>query len=94
MEKAPDEEMGFCIYDRFQYLTKARCYLLEGRNEQAYNLLIKCDYYAKIMKRPYLEMEGQLLGCDRRVSYGKKRLGSSSEESSDGDRALWLLPGS
>lgn len=71
MEKAPDEEMGFCIYDRFQYLTKARCYLLEGRNEQAYNLLIKCDYYAKIMKRPYLEMEGQLLAAIAEYRMGK-----------------------
>lgn len=61
MENAPDEEQEFSIYDRFHYMTKVRVYLLTGRNEQAYNLLLKCGYYAKVMKRTYIDMEVKLL---------------------------------
>ena len=48
MKKAPDEEQEFSIYDRFHYLTKVRVYLQNGRNEQAYNLLLKCEYLSLI----------------------------------------------
>ncbi len=61
MENAPDEEQEFSIYDRFHYITKVRVYLLTGRNEQAYNLLLKCGYYAKVMKRTYIDIEVKLL---------------------------------
>lgn len=71
MAKAPDEELGFSIYDRFHYLTKVRVYLLEGRNEQAYNLLMKCAYYAKIMKRTYIAMEVKLLTAITEYRMGK-----------------------
>ena len=61
MENASDEEQEFSIYDRFHYMTKVRIYLLTGRNEQAYHLLLKCSYYAKVMKRTYIDMEVKLL---------------------------------
>lgn len=61
MKKAPDEEQEFSIYDRFHYLTKVRVYLQNGRNEQAYNLLLKCEYYATVMKRIYIKIEVKLL---------------------------------
>lgn len=61
MKKAPDEEQEFSIYDRFHYLTKVRVYLQNGRNEQAYNLLLKCEYYATVMKRTYIKIEVKLL---------------------------------
>ena len=61
MENAPDEEQEFSIYDRFHYMTKVRVYLLTGRNEQAYHLLLKCGYYAKVMKRTYIDIEVKLL---------------------------------
>ena len=61
IKKAPDEEQEFSIYDRFHYLTKVRVYLQNGRNEQAYNLLLKCEYYATVMKRTYIKIEVKLL---------------------------------
>lgn len=61
MAKAPDEELQFSIYDRFHYMTKVRVYLQNGRNEQAYNLLLKCGYYAKVMKRTYISIEVNIL---------------------------------
>ena len=51
LAQAPDEELIFSIYDRFHYITKVRVYLQNGRNEQAYHLLLKCAYYAKVMQR-------------------------------------------
>ncbi len=61
MAAAPDEELEFSIYDRFHYMTKVRVYLQNGRNGQAYNLLSKCAYYARMMKRTYIDMEVKLL---------------------------------
>lgn len=61
MEKAPDEEQGFSIYERFHYLTKIRIYIQSGKNELAYNLLSKCEYYAQVMKRIYISIEVGLL---------------------------------
>ena len=61
MNTAPDEELEFSIYDRFHYMTKVRIYLQNGRNEQAYNLLAKCAYYAKMMKRTYIAIEVKIL---------------------------------
>ena len=61
MKNAPDEEQGFCIYDRFHYMTKIRIYIAEGRNEQAAALLERCAYYALVMKRTYISMETELL---------------------------------
>ena len=42
-------------------MTKVRVYLQNGRNEQAYNLLLKCGYYAKVMKRTYISIEVNIL---------------------------------
>ncbi len=61
MKTAPDEEMGFSIYDRFHYMTKIRIYIAEGRNEQAAVLLERCAYYAQVMNRTYISMETELL---------------------------------
>lgn len=69
-EEAPDVEQGFSIYDRFHYMTMVRIYLQQGRNEQAYNLLSKCEYYAKVMKRTYVSMEVKLLMAVTRYRSG------------------------
>lgn len=61
METAPDEEQGFLIYNHFEYLTKIRVYMQLGKNEQAYNLIAKCDYYAQVMNRTYISIELKLL---------------------------------
>ena len=72
METSPDEEQEFSIYDRFHYMTKIRIYLLTGRNEQAYNLLLKCSYYAKVMKRTYIDIEVKLLMAIVKYRMGDK----------------------
>lgn len=61
MEQAPDEEVEFIVFDRFIYLTKVRVYLQCGKNEQAYNLLQKLQYYAEVMQRTYIQMEVGIL---------------------------------
>lgn len=73
MKKAPDEEQEFSIYDRFHYLTKVRVYLQNGRNEQAYNLLLKCEYYATVMKRIYIKIEVKLLMAIVQYRIGDER---------------------
>lgn len=73
MKKIPDEEQEFSIYDRFHYLTKIRVYLQNGRNEQAYNLLLKCEYYAKVMKRTYITIEVKLLMAIVQYRIGDER---------------------
>ena len=73
MKKAPDEEQEFSIYDRLHYLTKVRVYLQNGRNEQAYNLLLKCEYYATVMKRTYIKIEVKLLMAIVQYRIGDER---------------------
>lgn len=72
LKTAPDEELGFCVYDRFGYMTKVRVYLQSGRNEQAYNLLLRLEYYAKVMKRTYIAMEVKLLMAIVQYRMGEK----------------------
>ena len=61
MKTAPDEELGFNIYDRFHYMTKIRIWLQEGKYERALMLLDRMAYYAAVMKRTYISMETEIL---------------------------------
>ena len=61
MQTAPDEEQGFCIYDRFHYMTRIRVYIAGGQYARAQELLERCSYYAQVMKRTYISMETELL---------------------------------
>lgn len=58
---APNEDLGFNVYDRFHYLTKARVYLLTGKKQMAYQLLMKLSYYTEVAGRKYMGMEVKLL---------------------------------
>lgn len=80
MNKVPDEEQEFSIYDRFHYLTKVRVYLQNGRNEQAYNLLLKCEYYASVMKRTYIQIEVKLLMAIVQYRVGDERWNETLSE--------------
>jgi LuxR family maltose regulon positive regulatory protein len=60
MDQAPDE-MEFVTMERFRYLTKVRIYLLSGREEKALLLLQRLQYYAKVMRRSYIDMETGIL---------------------------------
>ena len=61
LEDAPDENREFYILERFRYVTKVRVYLQQGKYETAYNLLQQLLYYAKEMKRTYIQIESTLL---------------------------------
>ena len=61
MEQTADENVEFSIYERFLYITKARVYIQRGKYDQAYNLLVKLQYYADVMKRTYIRIECNLL---------------------------------
>lgn len=51
----------FWTFDRYQYLTKIRVYILYGKYEQTELLIEKLSYYAQIMHRTYISMECKLL---------------------------------
>jgi len=57
LEKAPDETDEFRVLQRYEYLTKVRCYLAEARYMEAQTLLMQLRYYAEYTKRPHLIME-------------------------------------
>ena len=44
-----------------------------GRNEQAYHLLLKCAYYAKVMQRTYIDIEVKLLLAITQYRMGEKK---------------------
>ena len=61
MQEAPDENQEFCTMERLRYLIKVRVYMLNGKYEQAFGLLQKLLYYAKVMQRTYVHIESTLL---------------------------------
>ncbi|MCD7741983.1 MAG: LuxR C-terminal-related transcriptional regulator [Ruminococcus sp.] len=61
MEKAPSEEKEFCTLERYRYMTKARVYIAQGRNEKAFAILQKMLDYAKKRNRTYILIEARLL---------------------------------
>ena len=61
LKQAPEEELEFATIERYRYLTKARVYLLIGREDKALFLLQRLLYYAEVMKRTYIGMEAELL---------------------------------
>lgn len=67
---APDENAEFYILNRYQYLTKIRCYIANGSHKMAYSLIEKLRYYAEMYKRQYIKMELGLL-----TAIVKNRLG-------------------
>lgn len=61
MKTAPNEMGDFWTFDRYQYLTKIRVYILYGKYELAEALIEKLIYYAQVMHRTYISMECELL---------------------------------
>ena len=70
MKLAPDENKDFCILERYQYLTKARCYLSMGEFGKALALLEKLRYYAERYHRTYIHMEVKLLEAMAKYAVG------------------------
>lgn len=75
MKTAPDEGKDFCSLDRYQYLTKIRCYLSMGEYLKAQSLLEKIRYYAEKALRTYIRMEVNLLSA-----MAKQRMGGDWKE--------------
>ena len=92
LRTAPDEELGFCIYDRFHYMTKIRIYIGEGRNEQAAALLERCAYYAQVMKRTYIAMETELLQAIVQYRMGDRNWQLTLANVLTRIRKLWFCP--
>ena len=61
MKTAPDEDVEFCVLERYRYLTKVRCYLAKGEYTKTQALLEKLRYYAEQTDRAYIRMETGLL---------------------------------
>lgn len=75
LKTAPDEEMEFCVLERYRYLTKVRCYLAGGEHTKAQTLLEKLRYYAEQTDRAYIRMETGLLSA-----ITKERVGGPWQE--------------
>ena len=58
---APDENTELIALFRYQYLTKIRCYISMGKLIEAFSLIEKMSWYAKVYERTYIDMECQLL---------------------------------
>lgn len=75
MRQAPDEKKEFCCLERYRYLTKVRCYLLEGAELEALALLEKLRWYAGKCQRTYVLLEAGVLSA-----IARERLGQSWEQ--------------
>ncbi|MCR4823515.1 MAG: LuxR C-terminal-related transcriptional regulator [Treponema sp.] len=58
---APDENNGFYGFLRYQYMTKIRCYICFGKNQEALALKEKVKLYAENYNRKYIDLECRLL---------------------------------
>lgn len=70
LKKSPDENDHFYIFNRYSYLTKIRCYILNNELDKALFLIEKMKYYAKVCKRKYVDME-----CDMLTAIVRYRMG-------------------
>ena len=61
IQEAPGDGQEFCTLERYQYLTKVRGYLFQGKYDSAVNLIQRLLYYAEVMDRTYIKMEASLL---------------------------------
>lgn len=61
METAPKEDKEFCTLERYRYMTKARVYLMEGKNEKAVSLLQRMITYANKRQRVFIRIEANIL---------------------------------
>jgi len=60
-EAAPDEIGEFQLLNRYQYMTKARCYIMKGENMEAIALLTRMTPYFEMSEQHYCLMEARML---------------------------------
>ncbi len=59
--EAPDELEDFCITFRYQYMTKAKIYIVFEQYDEALALLGRCGKYFIEYERPYMHIEALIL---------------------------------
>ena len=60
---APDENREIFALLRFQYMTKIRCYIAQGRLDEAFSLKEKMKWYAENYHRTFISIECDVLGA-------------------------------
>ena len=61
MENEPQNEIHFNVLERYCYNTFVRVYMAQQRYDKAAQILMRLRSYANMEKRPWLQMEGDLL---------------------------------
>lgn len=61
MENEPQNETHFNVLERYCYNTFARVYMAQQRYDKTAQILMRLRSYANMEKRPWLQMEGDLL---------------------------------
>lgn len=61
MENEPQDEIHFNVLERYCYNTFVRVYMAQQRYDKTAQILMRLRSYANIEKRPWLQMEGDLL---------------------------------
>lgn len=61
MENEPQNEIYFNVLERYCYNTFVRVYMAQQRYDKTAQILMRLRSYANIEKRPWLQMEGDLL---------------------------------
>lgn len=60
-KKAPDENDGFYIMDRYRYIVKIRIYIIKGMYDEALSLLSRIEQYINSYERFYLYIDVLIL---------------------------------
>ncbi|NCD03643.1 MAG: hypothetical protein EOM00_11770, partial [Clostridia bacterium] len=71
-EKAPNENISFCVLYRYQYMQKIRCLMAFRRYEEAIHLIERLNLYFTQYDRTYLWMENQTLKAIVQYQTGNK----------------------
>lgn len=61
MENEPQDEIHFNVLERYCYNTFVRVYMAQQRYDKTAQILMRLRSYANMEKRPWLQMEGDLL---------------------------------
>lgn len=61
MENEPQNEIHFNVLERYCYNTFVRVYMAQQRYDKTAQILMRLRSYANMEKRPWLQMEGDLL---------------------------------
>lgn len=61
MENEPQNEIHFNVLERYCYNTFVRVYMAQQRYDKTAQILMRLRSYANMEKRPWLQMEGELL---------------------------------